>query len=54
MSHASPSPDHTGTTAAGVSDDALAGLRRWNLGLTVLHAAQAVAVLVPDHRSGQI
>ncbi|MEO9137672.1 MAG: heliorhodopsin HeR [Jatrophihabitans sp.] len=28
-------------------DDArLAGLRRWNLGLTVLHAAQAVAILV--------
>ncbi len=41
MSHASPSP-----TAAGVTDDTLVGLRRWNLGLTVLHAAQAVAILV--------
>ena len=33
-------------TATGVTPDRLAGLRRWNLGLTVLHAAQAVAVLV--------
>ena len=32
-------------TATGVTPDRLAGLRRWNLGLTVLHAAQAVAVL---------
>ena len=33
-------------TATGVDEPTLAGLRRWNLGLTVLHAAQAVAVLV--------
>ena len=32
-------------TATGVTPDLLARLRRWNLGLTVLHAAQAVAVL---------
>ena len=32
-------------TATGVTPDRLAGLRRWNLCLTVLHAAQAVAVL---------
>ncbi len=35
----------TTDTATGIDDEALAGLRRWNLGLTVLHAAQAVAVL---------
>ncbi len=35
-----------GTTATGVDDAALRGLRRWNLGLALLHAAQAVAVLV--------
>ncbi|QYJ02718.1 heliorhodopsin HeR [Nocardioides panacisoli] len=33
-------------TASGVDRDALASLRRWNLGLTVLHALQAVVVLV--------
>lgn len=44
MSHASPSP--ASTTAEGITDDALVGLRRWNLGLVVLHAAQAVAILV--------
>ena len=33
-------------TASGTDPDTLAGLRRWNLGLTVLHAAQAVAILV--------
>jgi hypothetical protein len=33
-------------TASGVTPERLAGLRRWNLGLTVLHVAQAVAVLV--------
>ncbi|GGF34597.1 heliorhodopsin HeR [Williamsia phyllosphaerae] len=38
----SPSPE----VADGVSDEALSGLRRWNIGLTVLHAAQAVVVLV--------
>ncbi len=32
--------------AAGVTTATLAGLRRWNLGLSILHAAQAVAVLV--------
>ena len=32
-------------TATGVTPDLLAGLRRWNLSLTVLHAVQAVAVL---------
>ncbi len=44
MSHADPHP--TATEASGVTDQALAGLRSWNLGLTVLHAAQAVAILV--------
>ena len=33
-------------TATGVDDTRLAGLRRWNLALAVLHAAQAVAVVV--------
>ncbi len=33
-------------TASGVDDDALRTLRAWNLALAVLHAAQAVAVLV--------
>ncbi len=39
--HAAPRP-----TAEGVDDEALKGLRIWNLALTVLHLAQAVAVLV--------
>ncbi len=34
------------SVATGVDDARLAGLRRWNLALTVLHAAQAVAVLL--------
>ncbi len=34
------------TTATGVDDTALRGLRRWNIGLAVLHAAQALAVLL--------
>lgn len=34
------------TTASGVTPDRLTSLRRWNLGLTVLHAAQAVLLLV--------
>ena len=34
------------TTATGLDTSTLRGLRRWNLGLTVLHAAQAVAVLL--------
>lgn len=33
-------------TATGVDEQSLAGLRRWNLGLTVLHGVQAVLVLV--------
>ncbi|GAB2909943.1 hypothetical protein GCM10027047_05170 [Rhodococcus aerolatus] len=41
----STAPDRP-TTATGVDDAALTGLRRWNLALTVLHAAQAVAVLL--------
>lgn len=36
----------TPTTASGVTDERLRELRRWNLGLTALHAAQAIAVLV--------
>jgi len=36
----------TTATATGVNTERLAGLRRWNLGLTVLHAVQAVAILV--------
>lgn len=32
--------------ATGVDDARLVGLRRWNLALTVLHTAQAVAVLL--------
>lgn len=34
------------TIASGVTPERLAGLRRWNLGLTVLHVGQAVAVLL--------
>ncbi len=43
---------HAGSTdagmvvASGVDEDRLAHLRRWNLGLGLLHAVQAVAVLV--------
>ena len=33
-------------TASGVTPERLAGLRRWNVALTVLHAAQALAVLL--------
>lgn len=33
-------------TATGVSAERLAGLRRWNLGLTLLHLAQAVAIVL--------
>jgi hypothetical protein len=35
-----------GVVATGVTGERLAGLRRWNVGLTVLHAAQAVAIAV--------
>jgi len=31
--------------ARGTTDDRLAGLRRWNLGLTLLHLAQAAAIV---------
>ena len=34
------------TPSPGVTPERLAGLRRWNVGLTVLHAAQAVLILV--------
>jgi hypothetical protein len=34
------------TTAIGATAERLATLRRWNLGLTALHAAQAVLILV--------
>ncbi|RFU19957.1 heliorhodopsin HeR [Geodermatophilus marinus] len=40
---AAPAP---APVATGVDDARLAGLRRWNLALAVLHAGQAVAVLV--------
>ena len=33
------------TLATGVSPEHLAGLRRWNLGLSMLHAAQATLIL---------
>ncbi len=32
--------------ATGLTDERLQGLRRWNLGLSALHAAQAVLILV--------
>ena len=35
----------TEVTATGVTDERLAGLRRWNLGLAVLHLVQAVAIV---------
>jgi hypothetical protein len=38
--------DGTNEVASGVTPDRLTDLRRWNLGLTVLHAVQAVVVLV--------
>jgi Heliorhodopsin len=36
----------TESTASGVTPGQLANLRRWNLGLTVLHTAQAALILV--------
>ena len=39
-------PPAAGATATGVTSDRLADLRRWNLGLTVLHLVQAVSVVV--------
>jgi hypothetical protein len=35
----------TEVTATGVTDERLAGLRRWNLGLALLHLAQAIAIV---------
>ncbi len=35
-----------GSIASGITPGRLADLRRWNLGLTALHAAQAVLILV--------
>jgi len=35
-----------GTTATGVTDERLVSLRRWNLGLSALHLAQAALVLI--------
>ena len=40
------STDAGATIATGVTEERLAGLRRWNLGLTVLHLAQAVAIAI--------
>jgi hypothetical protein len=39
-------PERHAEVAAGVTPERLHGLRRWNLGLAVLHAGQALAVLV--------
>jgi hypothetical protein len=36
----------TSAVASGITPESLTGLRRWNLALTVLHAAQAVLVLL--------
>ncbi|MEO7126305.1 MAG: heliorhodopsin HeR [Nakamurella sp.] len=36
----------TDVTASGVTPDALRRLHRWNIGLTVLHAVQGIAVLL--------
>ncbi|MGB8861002.1 MAG: heliorhodopsin HeR [Ilumatobacteraceae bacterium] len=44
-----PRPDTASSESAiasGVTPERLAGLRRWNLGLSVLHAAQAVMIFV--------
>ncbi len=38
--------DETDTVATGVDAGSLANLRAWNIGLTVLHAVQAVVVLL--------
>jgi hypothetical protein len=45
-STSSAQPVHPAATASGVDDARLAGLRRWNLGLAVLHAAQAAVLLL--------
>lgn len=33
-------------TAPGVTDERLAGLKKWNIGLTVLHGVQAIAMII--------
>ena len=38
--------DTSPVVATGVTPERLADLRRWNLGLTVLHAVQAVLIAV--------
>jgi hypothetical protein len=42
----SQSSESTDSTASGVTPERLGDLRRWNLGLTALHGAQAVLILV--------
>ncbi len=46
MTDTAASSPADGSVASGVTPERLAGLRRWNLGLSVLHGAQAVLVLV--------
>lgn len=46
MSTADNSEANTTTTASGVTEARLGRLRIWNVALTVLHAAQAVAIFV--------
>ena len=41
-----PSSESPAGIAAGVSDERLSGLRRWNLGLAVLHLGQGVLILL--------
>jgi hypothetical protein len=45
-SDTSAAPSSTSPAATGVTTERLANLRRWNIGLTVLHALQAVLILV--------
>jgi hypothetical protein len=40
------STETAATIATGVTEERLAGLRRWNLGLTVLHLVQAIAIVL--------
>ena len=47
MTHARHVPsEHGSQVASGVTDEALGSLKRWNIALAVLHAAQAVVVLL--------
>lgn len=39
-------PAHTGDAAGSVTPDDLRRLRRWNVGLTVVHASQGLAILL--------